>query len=115
MMHVEFKNANTEKFYYFSGSKGEYYGSAWTPDIHNHLATVSDKLTVSEFYDLIRPVVDRLMVDNDDRWEVTVFYYTQRPIHSLTESNVTILARYKVGDVGYVDGVRQKTLFHPAY
>lgn len=114
-MHIEFKNVSTGKYYYLTGADGDYAGIIWTPDIQNKLTHLSLAMTVGELCDMVRPVVDRLMSDNNDRWEMVVFYYKEGPIHSLTESGVSVLASYEVGDVIIIDGVRQKTLFHPKY
>ncbi len=114
-MHVEFKNVATGNYYYLCGSEGDYHGTIWTPDIQEHLATISDVLTVGQLYELVRSTIDRLMEGSSDVWEMTVFFYSKGIVKSLTQSGVSILARYKIGDICYIDGVRQKTMFHPKY
>lgn len=114
-MHVEFRNRTTAKCYYLCGPESDYHGLTWVPHIREHLTTLDKVMTVGQLCDLVRPVIDRLMEGSNDRWEMTVFYYKEKTLHSLTESPIAIIAKYEVGDVCIIDGVRQKTQFHPKY
>lgn len=111
-MHVEFKNVTTGKYYYLLGTVDDLHGGSWTPDIIKHLYVVDPKQTVGELFDLVGPVMDRLIGDTYDKWEVTIFRLTGEGAYSLT-TPADIIARYEVGDIRIINGVRQPTLFHP--
>lgn len=111
-MHVEFKNVTTGKYYYLLGTVDDLHGGIWTPDILKHLYVVDPKQKVGELFDLMRPVVDRLIGTIYDRWEVTIFRLTPEGAYSLT-TPADIIARYEVGDIIIANGVRRPTLFHP--
>lgn len=111
-MHVEFKNVTTGKYYYLVGDVADLFGISWTPNIIKHLIHLEPKQTVGELFDLVRPVIDRLIGGKSDKWEVTIFRITEEGAYSLT-TPADIIARYEVGDITYINGERQPTLFHP--
>lgn len=111
-MHVEFKNVTTGKYYYLVGDVSDLHGLGWMPGIINDLTHLTPKQTVGELFELVRPVMDRLIGDTFDKWEVTIFRLTLEGAYSLT-TPADIIARYEVGDIRIIEGVRQPTLFHP--
>lgn len=111
-MHVEFKNVTTGKYYYLVGDVSNPHGSIWVPDVINHLTHLDPTLKVRELFDIVRPVMDRLIGEKYDKWDVTIFRLLREDVYSLTEP-ADIIARYEVGDICIINGVRQPTLFHP--
>lgn len=114
-MYVEFKNVTTGNFYYLCGIDGDYAGIIWTPDIINHLVKLDIRMTVGQLCDLVSPVVERLTIDNNDKWEMSVFQLNNNKINSLTESITSVIARYEIDENFFINGVRQKTQFHSTY
>lgn len=111
-MHIEFKNVTTGKYYYLVGGISDLHAISWLPDIAKNLTQFRPEITVGELLDIIRPVFDRLMGDEYDKWELAVFRLTEEGAYSLT-TPADILARFEVGDINIVNGVRRPTLFHP--
>lgn len=113
-MYLEIKNLDTGKYYYVVGPENDLAAIIFSPGVEENLHFFAGGLELDTVFDSIRPLVDRLMVDNDegDTWVLRFFVINDVPKLSLTESRATIKHTFLVGDTCYHNGERLPTKFH---
>ena len=113
-MYIEFRNTTTDKDYYLCGTLADPQVANYNPYIEEHLLKLDINASEEDIFNIIRPAVDRLTEDNNDDWVVNVFVLVDQQRHSLTRADLAhSRAMYCVGDVNFIDDVKQPTIFHP--
>lgn len=109
-MFVEFWNETTNQYYYLCGTNEAKVVLGFSPDVKDKLLALDPKDTVTEFKDMVKPLIEKLMKGNPGKWSIWVFSYNEaKPTVSLTRppEQITYIAQWKVGDRAYINGVLQ--------
>lgn len=111
-MFVEFRNVDQNLFYYLTGTRDDPKTLVWSPDVKEHLLSLDVEQTVGQLREFLHPVIKSLTKDNADCWEVKVFKFNEKAVHSLTVNNsVNVYGNWRVGEPTFVDGVELPTRF----
>lgn len=113
-MHIEFRNIGSGKHYYLCYSGEDVAGIIYTPDIRNHLTDLDQTMSVKDMFDIIRPVVDRLMKLDPGEFHINAFRFEERPVSSLTVIEpTTSYGMWRVGEPVWLNGNWLPTKFIP--